>query len=72
MHPEITDSLGRAAASNGLSIPDLVNQILRDWLTQNGYLPGLLHRHEQVKPAAAMREVGPEDEDRAGHEAPRD
>ena len=72
MHPEITDSLRRAAALNGLSMPDLVDQILRDWLTQNGYLPGLPHGHGQVPPAATMREVGPEDEDRAGPEAPRD
>ena len=72
MHPEIIDSLRRAAALNGLSMPDLVDQILRDWLTQNEYLPGLLHGHGHVPPAPAMREVGPEDEDRAGPEAPRD
>lgn len=37
--PEIKQALERAAADDGRSVSNLMDRILRAWLTEHGYLP---------------------------------
>jgi hypothetical protein len=61
LDPEIKAALEKAAAGDGRSMANMMDRILRAWLTDHGHFA-----------STERRSVGPEGEDRAGPEALED